>query len=263
MELMRRLLLALLFIGLFFVTSTAHAGELENLVRRADLVFRGKTSAAVFDMRVKTDSYDRTYKIVSWDDSRKKEDKMLIKILGPASWRGHATLKVGDTLKLYNPKTDHVQVVGHSMLGNSWMGSHFSNDDLVKETRLARDYNLSLIEKSKKKAPVGGKATYYRIKMSPKEDAPVAWGKIVYVLFENDEALCPVRADYYRKADDDASVRTIRFTDVKKLGGRYVPADMTVRLKSKPKEFTRIHYRKIKFDIDIPASKFTEQAMRK
>ena len=57
--------------------------------------------------------------------------------------------------------------------------------------------------------------------------------------------------------------RTIVFGDVKKLGGRYVPATMTVTLASKPGEFTRIRYDKLKLDVKIPASKFTEQAMRK
>lgn len=244
-------------------STTARAGELERVVRRADLVFRGKTSAAVLEMYVKTKSYERSFNIVSWDDNRKEKDKALIKILGPASWRGHATLKIGNTLKLYNPNTDHVQVVGHSMLGNSWMGSHFSNDDLVKETRLARDYDLSLVSKKNKSAPVGGKATYYRIAMTPKEDAPVAWGRILYELWENDQAIVPVRADYFRKAGDDTAARTIVFEDVKKLGGRYVPATMTVRLAQKPNELTRIRYKKLKLDVDIPASKFTEQSMKK
>ncbi len=260
---MKRCLLAVVSLFIFSCASTAHAGELERLVRRADLVFRAKTSAAVLEMRVVTKSYDRSFKIVSWDDTREKRDKALIKILGPASWRGHATLKVGDKLKLYNPKTDHVQVVGHSMLGNSWMGSHFTNDDLVKETRLARDFKLSLMSKRTKEAPVGGEATYYRIKMRPKEHAPVAWGKIEYELWENDTAIIPVVAAYFRKAKDSKAARTIVFDDVKKLGGRYVPATMTVRLRRKPNEFTRIRYKKLKLNIKIPASKFTEQAMKK
>jgi Outer membrane lipoprotein-sorting protein len=252
-----------LVLGLWLIGSSAQAGELERLVRRADFVFRGKTSAAVLEMRVKTKSHDRSFKLVSWDDNRDKKDKALIRILGPASWRGHATLKVGDKLKLYNPKTAHVQVVGHSMLGNSWMGSHFSNDDLVKETRLARDFTLSLIDKRSKRAPVGGNAAFYRIKLTPKPKAPVAWGKIVYELWENGEGILPVQAAYFRKAGDQKPARTIDFSEVQKLGGRYVPAVMTVRLASKPGELTRIRYKKLKLDIDIPKSKFTEQAMRK
>jgi hypothetical protein len=250
----------------FLVAQLGHAQSksaesLENLVNRADMVFRAKTSAAVIDMKVKTKSYERSFKIVAWDDSR-DGDKSLFKILGPASWRGHATLKVGNKLKLYNPKTNHVQVVGHSMLGNSWMGSHFSNDDLVKETRLSRDYQLSLLKKWTAPAPVGGSATYYRIAMTPRPTAPVAWGRIQYELFENGAAIVPVRADYFRKKGDTSAARTMIFDHIKELAGRQVPTHMTVSLARKPGEYTRIVYKKLKLNVKIPPSNFTEQAMK-
>jgi hypothetical protein len=238
------------------------ADVLESLVRRADTVFRGKTSAAVMSMQVKTKTYTRSYKIVSWDDTRGTE-RTLIKILGPASFRGFGTLKIGDQLKLYDPKTNHIQVVGTSMLGGSWMGSHFSNDDLVKETRLARDYNIALAKKWKAPAPVGGEATYYRIAMSPKPTAPVAWGRIDYELWENATAIVPVSATYYRKSEDKVAVRKMAFTDVTKMSNRYVPAKMKVTVADKPGEYTSITYKKIKFDVNIPDAKFTEQALRR
>lgn len=258
---MKRSWLWLLLASVLLWVTPAQAESLDALVKRADMVFRDKTSAAVFDMEVKTKSYQRKLKIVAWDDSRGKE-KSLIKILGPASWRGHATLKIGTRLKLYNPKTNHVQVVGHSMLGDSWMGSHFSNDDLVKETRLARDYKLSLLKKWSGTAKVGGKATFYRVSMTPKPTAPVAWGKITYELWSNAKATVPVVARYYRKAGDKKAARTMRFTNLKKLAGRWVPATLTIKVRSKPGEHTRITYRKLKLGLDIPASKFTEQAMK-
>ena len=258
---MKRSWLWLLAAFVLLIGAPAQAQSLDELVRRADMVFRGKTSAAVFEMAVKTKRYKRQLKVVAWDDSR-KEDKTLIKILGPASWRGHATLKIENRLKLYNPKTNHVQVVGHSMLGDSWMGSHFSNDDLVKETRLARDYKLSLLKKWKGKAKVGGSANHFRVEMTPKPTAPVAWGKIVYELWSNDEATVPVVAKYYRKASDKKHARAIRFSRIKKLAGRWVPTRMVIKVRSKPGEYTRITYKKLKLGLDIPASKFTEQAMK-
>ncbi len=242
--------------------SRAGPESLESLVRRADTVFRGKTSAAVMSMEVKTKTYTRNYKIVSWDDARGTE-RTLIKILGPASFRGFGTLKIGEQLKLYDPKTNHIQVVGASMLGGSWMGSHFSNDDLVKETRLARDYTIALSKKWKAQAPVGGEATYYRIAMSPKPTAPVAWGRIDYELWENAAAIVPVSATYYRKPKDTKAARKMSFDDVKKMSGRYVPVKLTVTITDKPGEHTSITYNKLKFDVDIPNAKFTEQALRR
>jgi hypothetical protein len=237
-----------------------------ELVRRADLVARSKTSAAVFEMRIKTRSYQRKLKVVFWDDQRDpKREKTLLKILGPALWRGYGTLKLGSQLKLYNPRSNHVTVVGQSMLGDAWMGSHFTNDDLVKETRLARHYRAKLIKTwtAKVAAGAGGDATHYRISLYPKPTAPVSWGRIDYVLWERGQLVMPVEASYYRKAADKRPRRAMRFSDVTKLGGRLVPAIMTVTVAKKPGEYTKLIYRKVKFDVRIPASKFTEQALRR
>ena len=84
--------------GVLLFPAQAQAESLDQLVRRADMIYRGKTSAAVMTMAVKTKSFNRSYKIVAWDDSRKK-DRTLIKILGPAAWRGHGTLKIGEQLR--------------------------------------------------------------------------------------------------------------------------------------------------------------------
>jgi len=256
--------LALVVLGsLLAVAAPARADEVKDLIDKADNVFRGTTSAAVLAMEIKTASFQRFYKMVSWDDQRTKKDRALIKILGPALWRGFGTLKVGDQLKLYDPKTNHVTVVSHSMLGDSWMGSHFSNDDLVKETKLAEHYTFKLLKKWEGKSELGDGTTFYRIRLEPKPTAPVVWDRIVYEVIEKGDVVLPTRAQYYRKDKDSTPTRTIVFKDVKKMGGRVVPAEMKVTVAKKPGEYTRLVYKKLRFDVKIPGSKFTEQALRK
>ncbi len=240
---------------------TAHADELTSLIDRADQAFRGKTSAAVLSMDVKTERYSRHYKLVIWDDARGK-DKTLVKILGPTSFRGFATLKVGNQLKLYDPKTNHVQVVGSSMLADSWMGSHFSNDDLVKETRLAYDYAATLVEKHGGKDAAGRPATIYRIKLLPKPTAPVVWGRIEFELSDGGGKVMPIKSTYFTRAADQKPARALTFSVPKELGGRLVPTVLEVRVADKPGEYTRLTYEELRFDIAIPESKFTEQALR-
>ena len=258
----RTLLLVGLTGALFFGARPAHADSSEELVRRADRVLRGKSSAGVLRMDIKTKSFSRSYKIVTWDDSSGATDKTLVKILGPTSWRGFATLKVGSQLKLYDPKTNHIQSVGHSLLGDSWMGSHFSNDDLVKETQLAVHYTIKLLDKREGKNELGDTVTLHRLELSPKPTAPVVWGRIVYELWEKGDTVMPVRSDYYRKAEDTKPARSMRMSSVKQMGGRLVPSVLEVTVASKPGERTRITYEKLRFDLKIPASKFTEQALR-
>jgi hypothetical protein len=234
----------------------ARAGEVQDLVRKADNAYRGDTAAGVFTMEVKTSSYQRSYKVVSWQDTR-GADRALVKILGPALWRGYGTLKVGRQLKLFNPRSNHVTVVSHSMLGDSWMGSHFTNDDLVHETNLADDYEVSLDGKRRK-----GDAILYRIRMTPRPSAPVAWHHIEYTLSKTGDRVLPLEARYFRRADDERPTRTLTFSDVGELGGRQLPRKMTVTVADKPGEYTRITYNRLRLDVNIPASKFSEQALR-
>jgi Outer membrane lipoprotein-sorting protein len=259
----RRSALGIAFAGIWLlVAAPARADSVKALVKKADRILRGSTSAAVMRMDIKTKSYSRSYKMVIWDDSSSARDKTLVKILGPTSWRGYATLKLGNTLKIYDPKTNHVQAVGKSMLGDSWMGSHFSNDDLVKETQLAVHYDATSLGSRKAKNELGDEATFWKISLTPKPTAPVVWGRIVFEIWERGDTVMPVRSDYYGKPKDKTPTRTMRFFGVKELGGRLVPSEMEVTVADKPGEHTRITYEKLRFDVKIPASKFSEQAMR-
>jgi len=239
----------------------AGADELGDLVNKADMVYRGKSAASVFDMTIKTRTGERVYKVIVWSENG-ENDRVLIKLLGPALWRGFGTLKLGNSLKLYDPKSNHVTVVSHSMLGDSWMGSHFSNDDLVKETRLDRDYKIKGVSAAKRDSGLGFEATFHTLELTPTPRAPVVWGRIVYELWEHEGAAVPVKVTYYRRAGDQKPTRTITFAQVRKFDGRFVPASLQVSVTDKPGEFTRIDYEKLKFDVRIEPEKFTEQALR-
>jgi hypothetical protein len=260
---MRFLLAAVLVLASPVAPALAGSDDLGELIRRADTALWGKSSASVMSMEIKTSSYRRSYEMVVWyDRSDPSHERTLVKILGPALWRGYGTLKVGNLLKLFNPSANHITVVSHSMLGDSWMGSHFTNDDLVKETHLEKDFDRRLLKKWSGKDEDGAAATFYQFELRPRPTAPVAWGKIVYELREGKGAVIPVRAVYYRKAKATEPDRTLTFDEVKDLGGRRVPTRMTMTVTSKPGEHTAIVYKTLRFDLAIPDSKFTEQALR-
>lgn len=243
-----------------FAAPRAGADELGDLVNKADMVYRGQSAASVFDMTIKTHAGERAYKVIVWSENS-KEDRVLIKLLGPALWRGFGTLKLGNLLKVYDPKSSHVTVVSHSMLGDSWMGSHFSNDDLVKETRLDRDYQIKSLAKDTHDTGLGFEATYHTLELTPTPRAPVVWGRIVFELWSHDAAAVPVKVTYYRKAEDRTPTRTITFSKVRNFDGRMVPATLQVTVTDKPDEFTRIDYEKLKFNVRIDQQKFTDQAL--
>jgi outer membrane lipoprotein-sorting protein len=233
-----------------------------DLVRRADHVLRGQTTAAVLHMEVHTRSYDRHYSLVYWEDDRGGHSDVLVKILGPALWRGHGTLKVGNRLTVYDPSTDRMTVLSSSMLGDSWMGSHFNNDDFVKDTDLARDYSARETGTHAGTAPDGQAVVFHDIDLRPKPSAPVAWDHIEAHLYVEGGAVIPVRMEYFQRAGDATPYRSLVFSDVKNIGGRVAPTALTMTVASKPGEYTRLAYDQVRFDVPIPSSKFTEQALR-
>jgi hypothetical protein len=247
------------------LSADARAGEstdLRDLVHRADYALRGQTTAAVVKMTVHTATFERAYDMVYWDDERAGHSRVLVKILGPALWRGHGTLKVDQRLTMYNPSADRMTVLSGSMLGESWMGSHFSNDDLVKETDLAADYEARELRAWDAQGATGHTVRFHRVELHPTPRAPVPWDRIALEAYVDGALVVPTRLEYFRRAGDAAPYRALAYSDVKPIGGRTAPTTLTMTVTDKPGEFTRLVYENAKFDVNVPDAKFTEQALR-
>lgn len=243
------------------VPSAQAADDPTSMVRDADHILRGKTTAGVMAMQIHTSAYDRSYDMVYWEDLRAAKNRVLVKILGPAEWRNHGTLKTEGRVTMYNPSTDRMTSLSNSMLGDSWMGSHFTNDDFVKETDLARDYTATDEKQWQGKGADGKDATYHRLMLKPTPNAPVRWDHIVLEVYREDGRTIPTKFEYYRRADSGVT-RTLTFSNVKDIGGRTAPTLLTMTVADKPGEYTKVNYQKLKFDADVPTNKFTEQALR-
>lgn len=218
----------------------------EELLNATDDVFRGKSSTATIEMQVKTKRYERTMRMRSWALGT---EKSLIVIDEPAKDAGMATLKVDDNIWNYLPKVDRTMKVPAGMMSGSWMGSHFSNDDLVKENRLAEEFTWT--------EPTQNELGNWVLTLTPKPDAPVVWGSLVVEVTED---RIPVKVVYN---DEDGSVaRTMTWEDVKEIGGRKMPALMRLVPADAPDEFTVVRYIDIDFDADVPESKFSLQSLK-
>src|SRR5210317_25368 len=164
--LIRKLLPLLIFLTM--LPSTALALDIQSMIREVEQQYMGTSSRARTTMQVKTSHWERTLEMEAWSLER---DYFLVRILEPAKERGVATLKRDREVWNYLPKVDRVIKVPPSMMGGSWMGSHITNDDLVKANHIEEDYQLSLLEES---------GTHYVIECLPKPQAAVVWGKIIY-----------------------------------------------------------------------------------
>lgn len=237
---------------LFALPLTASAAEysVEELLDATDDASRGASSHGKMSMQVKTDRYERTMKMEVW--SRGTDDS-LIRILEPAKEKGVSTLKVGDNMWNYLPKVDRTLKIAGAALSGSWMGSHISNDDLVKSSRLKEDFTYTLTAE-----PAADGSGAYVIELVPKPDAPVVWGKVVVTVRHDKQ---PLETTYYDEKGE--LVRTMKFLDIKEMAGRTFPTVMRVEPADAPDEFTQIVYEEMEFDVELADRTFSLQSLKR
>ena len=140
------------------------------------------------------------------------------------------------------------------MMMQSWMGSDFTNDDLVKQSSIVNDYHHEIL----KDTVIQGYETY-KIGMTPKEDAAVVWGKIEIYITKED--LLQLLVKYYD--EDGFLVNTMVLSDIKDLGGRMLPARMEMIPAEESDKKTIIIYDKLDFDVSLEDSFFSMQNMKR
>jgi hypothetical protein len=217
----------------------------QEILDKIDKMWRGESSVGTYQMKIKTSNWERKLQIKSWT---KGLDYTLITIEYPKKEKGVSTLKVQNNLWNFLPKINRVIKVPSSLMMGSWMGSHFTNDDLVKESTLANDYHHRITFEGER----DGQAVY-EITLLPKEEAAVVWGKIVILVRKDD--LMPLYEEFFD--ENEKPVRKMTLTEVKMLGGRLLPTRMTVVPYDKPGEFTEVIYVEINFDVELSDSFFS------
>lgn len=217
----------------------------QEILDKIDTMWRGESSIGTYQMKIKTTHWERNLRITSWT---KGLDYTLIRIEYPKKEQGVSTLKVENNLWNYLPKINRVVKIPSSLMMGSWMGSHFTNDDLVKESTLAEDYRHSITFQGERDGQ-----EVYEITLLPREDAAVVWGKVIILVRQKD--LMPLYEEFYD--EHEKPVRKMMLTDVKIMGGRLLPSTMTVIPYDKPGEFTEVSYVEISFDVELPESFFS------
>lgn len=232
------------------LVAPARAQTAREIVDRVDRLLRGNSSRGTATMEVVTAHFDRTMKMRVWSLGT---SYALIRILSPAKDAGTATLKVKNEIWNYLPRVDRTIRLPASLMSASWMGSHFTNDDLVKEDRLVDDYDIV-----KSFDGVRDGDAVWEFTLTPKPDAAVVWGKIVERVRKRD--LMPIWGKYYDQ--DGTLIRTITFSAYTRMGGRLVPATMRVVPADKPNEHTTLHYESLAFNVGLTPAFFSLRRLR-
>lgn len=251
---LKKFLLVALLLSPLFLTAT-HAAD-DNTARASkilaeiDDLWRGESSYAITKMVVKTEHYTRTMRMEGWS---KGKEKTVFRVLEPLREKGSITLKSDNNIFTYLPKTDRTIKLTSSMMMGSWMGSHLTNDDLVKESRLEEDYTATISFEGERKGQ-----NVIEFTLIPKPEAAVVWGKLVLTILA--DGYLPVDEFYY---DEDMKLaRSIVFSDIKKLGGRDRPAVLRVIPADKPTEYTEFVYETLEFNIKVDDKMFTLSTLK-
>ncbi|MGV3622305.1 MAG: outer membrane lipoprotein-sorting protein [Archangium sp.] len=219
--------------------------EIAPLIARTERVMDGKSSVAVMKMNIKTPSFERAVKMKVWSKGR---DFALVKVVeGGARDTGMMTLKREKQLWNYLPQAGRVMKLPSGMMGDSWMGSDFTNDDLVKGSSLASDFEA----KVEKVGEHDGRKAWF-ITLTPKANANVVWGRVEMIL--DRESCLPLEQRFFD--EDNKLARRMQFGELKKLGWRTYPMKMTVTPAEAGRQ-TIINYESVELDGDVPEDTFS------
>lgn len=227
------------------VAAEADDQRAREIVDRVDRMLRGDSSVGTVEMEIVTANWRRTLLLQIW--SRGTEEA-LIRVVKPEKEAGTATLKVGNNIWNYLPKVNRTIKIPTSMMMASWMGSHFTNDDLVKESRLIHNYFVALSFAGERNG-----VAVYEFTLTPKPEAAIVWGKVV--LEVQQETLLPTWQRYYDEGG--ALVRELVFSDYRLMGGRRIPARLAMFPTDKPGEQTVITYHDLTFDVPLSDDTFS------
>jgi len=242
----------LLILIIFLVSlSPLFAQDAKEIIRKSNDLIRSKGSYSKITMEVIKPDWSRKMEMKVW---ALEPDYSLLLITKPAKNKGYVTLKRKKEVWNWIPSVRRVIKIPPSMMLQSWMGSDFTNDDLVRQSSIVKDYEHSIIGEEK----FGG-YNCYKIKLTPKPDAGVVWGKIL--MWISKAGYLQLKAEFYD--EDDYLIKSMIGSDVKKMGSRTIPAHWEMIPYDKPGQKTVMDYLSIKFNVKIKSSFFSQQNMKR
>lgn len=245
---MKSRILLILLLGL---VTTVSAQDIKEIIRQSDEKFRGTSSEGELTMIIQRPSWSREVSMKNWSLGT---EYSLIYITAPAKEKGQVFLKRDKEMWNWVPNIERMIKIPPSMMMQSWMGSDFTNDDLVRESSIVEDYTHKLIGEEK----ING-YDCYKAELIPLDDAPVVWGKIIMWISKEDYYW--LKAEYYD--EDGILVNTENLSEIKQMDDRKIPTRMEMIPADEEGNKTIIIFNNMKFNIKLNESFFSQQNMKR
>jgi len=239
-----------------WLEAAAPEHDAREIAQRAQEVLRAATTYTEAKMTITSPRLPAPREVAfrAWDDRGKNQ--AFIRVVEPAKDKGMGFLKSESNLWNYIPRVERTVRIPPSMMQQSWMGSDFTNDDLVRESDDVTDYHHRILGIDPKAD--GGGSRAFVIEYRAREEAPVVWGKIVAWI--DVSSFTPLRQDFYD--EDGVMVRTLRFGDIRPVAAREFPHRWSATRVEKQGQETVIQIEKVEFDHPIRESVFSTRNLR-
>jgi len=244
----RRLCIATV-IGALASTAPAAAQDAREIVKRSIDNWRGTSSYGEMTMTIHRPSWERSMSMRGWTSGSKKS---LVRVTAPTKDAGNGTLMVDNSMWSYSPKVNRVIKVPSSMMGQSWMGSDFSNKDVSRADDIVDQYDHTLVATDE----IDGH-TVWTIESVPHEEAAVVWGKEVLRIRDDDVLL-----DQEFWDQDGVLVKILKTLEIGEMGGRTIAVRQRMAKVEAEDEWTEFIIDSIEFDLEIPDSTFTRSNLQ-
>ena len=223
----------------------------KQIIEKADNLQRGKTNLSTFSMTIVRPKWTRTIEMKNWSKGR---DYAMTYITAPAKDKGQVFLKRKTEMWNWVPSISRMIKIPPSMMSQGWMGSDYTNDDILKESSIVVDYNQKI---------VGSEAIdgidCYKIELMPKEEAAVVWGKVIKWISKKE--YWQLKTEYFD--EDNELVRTELASEIKQFSDRKLPSKLEIIPADKPGQKTEVIIKSAKFNIKLDDGFFSQQNMKR
>ena len=246
---MKNLVFSLLVFSLAVSLSAQNLSALD-IITKADAKTRGNSSYMEMTMQIVRPKYTREISMKSWT---KGTNLALVKITAPAKDAGQGYLKINNDLWNWLPTIDRLVKMSASVMGQSWMGSDFTNDDMVRQSSIVTDYTQKIMAEEQVR-----EFNCWKIELTPKPNAAVVWGKVI--MWIEKSGFDVIKAQYFD--EDNILVQTMENFDFKMFGDRKMPSRMEMTPADKTGQKTVVTVSKAQYNQPINDNFFTQQNLK-
>ena len=238
-------------LSLSILSVSSYSQNATDIIRKADELMRGSSSYAEITMTIVKPDWQRTMTMKAWS---LEPHYSLVYMIQPARDKGAVTLKRGNEVWNWLPSVQKVIKIPPSMMLQAWMGSDFTNDDLVRASSIVTDYTHILL----------GRETYegrecYKIQLIPKSEAGVVWAKVL--LWISIDGYFELKTEYY---DENGSlVKSFFGSKIKLFGDRKLPAHWEMVPQNASGNKTILEYNELRFNVSLNSDYFSLQNMKR